>query len=35
MEEDAIAGSIDCTAIPAITSSTTTIDLKGTFSAQS
>jgi hypothetical protein len=35
LEEHAIAGSFDCTGIPAITSSTTTIDAKGTFSAES
>ena len=35
LEEHGIAGTFDCTGIPAITSSTTTIDAKGTFSAQS
>jgi hypothetical protein len=35
LEEHGIAGSFDCKGIPATTSSTTTIDAKGTFSAQS
>jgi hypothetical protein len=35
MEEHGIAGSFDCNGIPAISSSTTTIDAKGTFSAES
>lgn len=35
LEEGGIAGSFDCTGVPALTSSTTTIDAKGTFSAES
>jgi hypothetical protein len=35
LEEHGIAGTFDCTGVPAISSSTTTIDAKGTFSAQS
>jgi hypothetical protein len=35
LEEHGIAGSFDCSGVPAISSSTTTIDAKGTFSAES
>jgi hypothetical protein len=35
MEEDGIAGTFDCTGIPALTSSTTLIDAKGSLSAES
>ncbi len=35
LDESGIAGSFDCTGVPALTSSTTTIDAKGSFSAQS
>jgi hypothetical protein len=35
MEKDGIAGTLDCTGIPALTSSNTTIDVKGTLSAGS
>ena len=35
LEKDGIAGTFDCTGVPALTSSTTTINAKGSFSAQS
>jgi hypothetical protein len=35
MEKDGIAGTFDCTGVPALTSSTTTIDAKGTLGAGS
>jgi hypothetical protein len=34
LEKDGISGTFDCTGVPALTSSTTTIDAKGSFSAQ-
>lgn len=35
LEKDGIAGTFDCTGVPALTSSTTTINAKGSFSAES